>query len=137
MKGNWKKFIWEFIKKFPAVSYGLVSFLLFLFLGVMPESELVSVAGVVFIIFTPPILISGGLSNLFFNHPFSFFDEIAPLILVFAILFLLDLVSILMRRFLSKCFGETLFIKIVSTLITVSLCGYIFLMLISNLPIDI
>lgn len=139
-----KKKFWEVVKKFPAVSYAVVSILLFIFLNFALEPEVINfeletpniffIIG--FIVFVPSFLLCIGLSNIIPSNINQIIFEAAPFVIFILICLTLDLLTHLLRKILTNLFGKNLITKITTIILTLILWVVVFVSLISSLPID-
>jgi hypothetical protein len=136
-KIDWKKNIWEFVKKFPAVSYGISGLTLLVVINSCEWCSNNMLLSFVALPFFLTALIFAGLSNIIPKYSFDIFNEILPLIVFLLILLSLDIFIFLLRKLLEKFFGKNLFTKVTLIISTLLLWFYVFLRLINSLPIDV
>ncbi len=144
MKVKLSKKIWEVVKKIPAVSYGIISILLFIFIGfalglkpVNLDSETPNIFLVIgFVIFAPSFLLCTGIGHLMPNNISEIISETAPFIIFISVCLTLDLTTYLIHKALAKLFGQNLFTKITTIILTIILWIIVFAKLIDSLPID-
>lgn len=134
MKTKLRKKIWEFIKRFPALTYALLSLLSLVIFSQNDSFLFVSFP------FIPVLLIyGGGLGSLFLLDKFIVSEaayEVATVVIFISIFLTLDLLTHLLRKTLANLFGQNLLTKITTIILTLILWIIVFISLINSLPID-
>lgn len=135
MKEDLKNKICGLVKRFPAVTYGIIGIMVLMANALC--AKCVEAFGFILAPFVPVMLIYAGFVNLFSNK-ISFITEWAiGIFFLFVILIILDSISFLLRKFFVKCFGDNKFAKISPIIITIFLWLCVFVSLIEVLPIDV
>jgi hypothetical protein len=134
MKMELKKKIWEFVKKFPATSYGISGIMVLITSAWCVEC--VERLGFILIPFFLAILLNAGFLNFISSLTSSMILCLVIFPFFFAIFPVLDLLTHLLRKTLTNLFGQNLFTKITTIILTLILWIIVFISLINSLPID-
>lgn len=132
---NWRRKTWEFVKRFPAVTYGVVGILTLTANTLC--TKCVESFGLVLMPLVPAMLTYAGFFNLISSVTNSAVLYLIVFVFSFTIFFLLDLISIPIQKFFTKCLGENFFSKIIAIAVILFLWFCVFTSLLESLPIDV